>query len=110
MLAVVPLAQLDLGVDAPVLVVFGTRTPCRALAIQFYARSCGLTAAEERVLRAMSEGLSPRAVARQNGVELSTVRTQLRSIRGKTGVCSLSDLMRMLGCLPPIMPAGLHVV
>jgi len=110
MLALVPLAQLKLGVDAPVLVVFGTRSPCKALAIQFYARSCGLTAAEERVLRALSEGSSPREVARQHGVEVSTVRTQLRSIRSKSGVCSLTDLMRTLGCLPPIMPAALHAV
>lgn len=110
MLALIPMAQLELGADAPVLVVFGVRGPCKALAIQFYARSCGLTAAEERVLRSLSEGLSPRAVARQHGVELSTVRSQLRSIRNKSGVCSVTELMRTLGCLPPIMPAGLRVV
>lgn len=108
MLAVVPLSsQVDAGGEAPVLVVFGLRSPCKALAIQFYARSCGMTTAEERVLRALSDGSSPREIAHQHEVALSTVRTQLGSIRSKAGACSLTDLMRTLGCLPPIMPAAL---
>ena len=109
MLAVVPLpARVTAGEDVPVLVVFGLRSHCKALAIPFYAQSCGMTMAEERVLRSLSEGLSPREIAHQHEVALSTVRTQLGSIRNKAGAGSLTDLMRTLGCLPPIMPAALY--
>lgn len=105
MLAVAPLSPTASASDQPVLVVFGQRSPCKALAMQFYAQSCGMTSAETRVLRALGDGLSPREIADQHEVALSTVRTQLGSIRSKAGACNLRELIRILGCLPPIMPA-----
>lgn len=84
LLAVIPLTPFGSNKeDAPVLVMFGLRNPSKALAIQFYARSCGMTATEERVLRAFSDGLSPSAIAHRHEVAISTVRTQLSSIRIK---------------------------
>lgn len=109
LLALIPLSPVGVEVESAVLVVFGLRGPDKGLALQLYARTCGLTAAEERVLRLLSDGLSPREIARGHGVALSTVRTQLGSIRSKTGACSLTDLMRTLGCLPPIMPVAMSV-
>jgi hypothetical protein len=38
---------------------------------------------------------------------VSAVRSQIGSIRDKTGTRSIIDLVRTLGCLPPIMPAGM---
>jgi DNA-binding CsgD family transcriptional regulator len=107
LLTLMPLSAMGMEMDSAVLVVFGVRSPDKGLALQFYARACGLTAAEERVLRSLSEGLSPREIASGQGVALSTVRTQIGSIRSKTGACSLTDLMRTLGCLPPIMPVAM---
>ncbi len=110
MLAVLPLWSHAASPDAPALLVFGLPAHCKRLAIQFYAQSHGLSPAETQVLRALSEGLSPKEIARQHEVALSTVRTQLSSVRIKTGVRSITELVRTLGSLPPIMPAALSAI
>ena len=96
--------------DAPVLATFGIRSPSDPLSIHFFARSCGLSPAEANVVRRLSEGLSPKEIARRNDVALSTVRTQLRCVRTKTGARNITDLVRTVGCLPPMMTAGVGVV
>ncbi|HKX42352.1 MAG TPA: helix-turn-helix transcriptional regulator [Burkholderiaceae bacterium] len=107
LLAVVPLwRDASGGPDDPVLVMFGMDTPCASLAIEFYGRACSLTPAEVRLLRGLKEGLSPRELARRYDVALSTVRSQISSIRAKTGARSIVDLVRTLSCLPPIMAVG----
>ena len=107
LLAVLPLWRGVSGTpDDPVLVMFGLDTPCAGLAIEFYGRSCALTPAEVRLLRGLKEGLSPRELARRYDVALSTIRSQISSIRSKTGARSIVDLVRTLSCLPPIMAAG----
>jgi DNA-binding CsgD family transcriptional regulator len=110
MLAVMPLWPHSAGTEAPALVMFSLRSASKALAIQFFAQSNGLTPAEARVLRALSDGLSPREIAERHKVGMATVRTQLGSIRNKTDARSVTDLVRTLGCLPPIMPAALSSV
>jgi DNA-binding CsgD family transcriptional regulator len=104
MLAVLPLSAGEPGSLS--LVVFGLRGCSKPLAIQFYAQACKLSPAETAVLRGLNEGLAPREIARQHGVAISTVRSQIGSIREKTGAVSILDLVRTLGCLPPIMPAA----
>ena len=54
---------------------------------------------------AISRGLSAEAIARQQCVAVTTVRTQLGSIREKTGARSLRTLMARLTSLPPIRPS-----
>jgi DNA-binding CsgD family transcriptional regulator len=110
MLAVLPLWPHAATADAPALLVFGLPAHCKRLAIQFYAQSHGLSPAETQVLRALGEGLSPKEIARQHAVAMSTVRTQLSSVRTKTGARSITELVLTLGCLPPIMPAALSAV
>jgi len=108
MLAVLPLCPNEApDQDAPALVVFGMRPQTQPLAIQFYAQSCGLSPAETAVLRALGAGLSPKEIAYRHEVSLSTVRTQLRSIRIKTSTRTIRDLVLALGSLPPVMPAAL---
>jgi DNA-binding CsgD family transcriptional regulator len=107
MLSVLPLHPEERGPDAPALVMFGLRGRCRALALEFYARSCGRTSAETRVLSALEEGLTASQIAKRHEVALSTVRTQLASIRLRTGARTIVDLIHTLGSLPPIMPAAL---
>lgn len=108
MLAVLPLAGGARGGDEPVLLMFGTGSASAALATEFYARACALTPAESRVLQGLREGLSPRQLAERHAVALSTVRTQIGSLRSKTGARSILDLLRTVASLPPIMPAVLH--
>lgn len=109
MLALLPLWP-GTEAEGPVLMLFGLRCQCTPLAIQFYAQSCRLTPAETVVLRSLSEGLSPKQIARRQHVELSTIRSQLNSVRTKTGTRSIVELVRTLTMLPPVMPTALSAV
>jgi len=103
-LAIMPLSRSADGTgEDPVLIVLGVDSPCDGLAIEFFASSHALTPAEIRVLRGLKEGLSPRQLAREHDVALSTVRTQIASMRSKTGARGIAELVRTLSCLPPIM-------
>lgn len=107
--AVVPLGVLN-GGGAPssaapqaTLLMLGKRSVCEQLSVQWFARSHALTPAETRVLEALCQGLDPREVAERNGVGLATVRTQIGSIRSKTGAESIRDLVRRVAVLPPMV-------
>jgi DNA-binding CsgD family transcriptional regulator len=76
---------------------------CETLSVECFARSHGLTAAETRVLAALGRGQRPAVIARDQGVKLSTVRTQIGSIREKTGAESITDLVRLVAALPPMV-------
>ncbi len=76
---------------------------CETLSVECFARSHGLTAAETRVLAALGRGQRPAEIARDQGVKLSTVRTQIGSIREKTGAESITDLVRLVAALPPMV-------
>ena len=104
--AVVPLATVAAD-DTPhlTLLVFGKRHMCEALSAHWFARSHGLTPAEIRVLAALCEGRRPSDVATAQGVALSTVRTQIGSIRAKTGAESIRALVRQVAVLPPLVGA-----
>jgi DNA-binding CsgD family transcriptional regulator len=94
--------------DAPsALVILGKRDACEALTLQQYGQLHQLTGAEQALLPAISRGLGVEAIAQQQCVALSTVRTQLGSIREKTGVTSLRMLMARLNNLPPLRPASI---
>ena len=87
------------------LLVFSKRASCAALTVDFYARSNHLTAAESTVLLRLSEGLAPKEIAQAHGVALSTVRSQITSIRTKTQTGSIGELARRVAALPPFAPA-----
>jgi DNA-binding CsgD family transcriptional regulator len=103
-IAVFPLFPSDRSTGPLALLLFGLNQSQEPLAIQLYAGSCGLTPAETRVLLGLAEGLVPKQIANKHDVLLSTVRTQISSIRDKTGTRRLADLMQALVSLPPIMP------
>ena len=91
--------------DAPLaLVIFGKRDACELLTLHQYGHLHGLTPAEQALMPAISRGLGAEAIAQQQCVAVTTVRTQLGSIRGKTGASSLRTLMARLTTLPPIRP------
>jgi DNA-binding CsgD family transcriptional regulator len=100
--AVVPMGEEGRAGEALVLLVLGKRQSCEALTVDFFARTQGLTTAEARVLRSLCEGLRPKEMAREFDVAVSTVRTQIMSIRAKTQTASIRDLVRRVTTLPPI--------
>lgn len=73
------------------------------LALTGFAKLHGLTDAEVSVLGALCEGRAAQGIAQRQGVALSTVRTQLQSLRAKLGVDSVRALLHLVGRLPPVM-------
>lgn len=59
-------------------------------------RLYGLTPTEAKVARAISGGRSPKEIAGDLAVELSTVRSHLRAVHIKLGAASQADLVRRL--------------
>jgi DNA-binding CsgD family transcriptional regulator len=100
--AVVPLSA---GGDAAVMLVLSRARSCEPLSVHWYARSHGLTQAEARVLEALCGGATPNEVAASLGVAMSTVRTQLATIRAKTGAAGIRQLVAGVASLPPIVCA-----
>ena len=85
------------------LLVFGRKQVCEPLSIEFFARQHGLTPAETAVLIGLARGLRPAQIASEGEVTLSTVRTQITSVRAKTGATSIGELVRIVMVLPPIV-------
>jgi DNA-binding CsgD family transcriptional regulator len=107
-LALVPLNRtVEQGprASAHVLALCGKRQVHESLTLQFFARARKLSAAEVNVLEGLCSGLKPEDIARQNGVCLSTVRSQIASMRQKTGAKSIRELMDRVSALPPMVPA-----
>jgi DNA-binding NarL/FixJ family response regulator len=102
-LAVIPIDSLHSTTERSVMLMLSRRASADPLAIQVYARAHGLTSAETRVLVALCSGQAPLQIARDAEVEISTVRTQIISIRQKTGARNLRSLMAQVATLPPFM-------
>ena len=99
--SVVPLEAAGTGPRA-VLLVLGKRSVCESLSVQGFARSHGLTSAETRVLLELCNGAPPAKVASKFGVAISTVRSQIGSMRQKTGSSSIRALVGQIAVLPPV--------
>jgi DNA-binding CsgD family transcriptional regulator len=82
--------------------VFARVSVCDSLMLCFFARSHGLTAAEEQVLGVLCQGHSAPEVARQLRVAVSTVRSHVRSLCAKTGAGSVRELVTRVATLPPV--------
>ncbi len=67
----------------------------------------GLTPAETRVACLLLDGKSTDEISEILGTSRNTLKTQLQSIFGKTGVCRQSELMRVLMYLPIGNPVNL---
>lgn len=103
--AVVPLPPLGTDQRRAVLLVLGKRRMCEELTVDWYARSHHLTPAETQVLKRLTQDLSPQQIAEATGVGLATVRSQISSIRTKTGSESIRALVRQVAVLPPLVGA-----
>jgi DNA-binding CsgD family transcriptional regulator len=101
--AVVPVQEFAAQSALGTLLVLGRRRVCQRLSVQWFARSHALTPAETRVLDGLCCGLDAREVATQHDVGLATVRTQISSLRAKTGAQSIRELVRQVAMLPPMV-------
>ncbi len=101
--SVVPLALPDDSGSPVTLVMLGKRRVCEVLSVQGFAGSHGLTLTETRVLAALCCGTLPTEIAAQAGVKIATVRTQIGTIRQKTGAQSIRALVQQVAVLPPLM-------
>ena len=104
-LAVIPLVHALEGPSTSVLLVMARQRAGDNLALQMFAREHSLTPTEESVLRALCDGRDVDEIAVQHGVAESTVRTQVRSLRDKTGANGIRHLVQRVLSLPPVVPA-----
>jgi len=98
--AVIP---LDDAPSRATLLMMGRRQVCAPQAVHAFALCHAMTVAETRVLVGLCQGQEPREVARLHGVGLATVRSQISSLRAKTGAQSIRALVRQVSVLPPIV-------
>ena len=84
------------------LLVFAKQQLCDTTTVTLFARERGLTGAEGLVLEQVCKGLRPSQIATRHGVQISTVRTQLRAIRQKTASVSVRELVEKVSVLPPL--------
>lgn len=59
-----------------------------------------LSAAEAELAITLAAGTTLEAHCRERGIRISTARSQLRALFGKTGTNRQADLVRLIGCLP----------
>jgi DNA-binding CsgD family transcriptional regulator len=103
-LVLLPLQALDGPTAQPlVLALFAKRHGSEPLNVDLFAQAHHLTATECAVLKGLSAGLAPSELARQHGVALSTLRTQIGSIRSKTQTRSIREMLGLVHNLPPVM-------
>ena len=104
-LAFVPLSHA-LESDAPtVLVLLSRQNACENLAVRMYARANNLSPSEEAVLIALCKGYTIPEIAHEHRVAPSTVRTQIKALRTKTGCTSIRMILLRVNSLPPVMSA-----
>ena len=103
--AFVPLC-LPLEFDAQsVLVLLSRKNASDNQALRMFARSQSLSPSEEAVLLALCRGASIPGIAADHKVAESTVRSQIKALREKTGCGSIRALMQRVHSLPPVVPA-----
>ena len=84
------------------LLVFPKRQLCDTTTMTLFARERGLTGTEGQELALVCKGLRASQIASSHGVQVSTVRSQLRSIRYKTASDSVRALVDKVSVLPPM--------
>jgi DNA-binding CsgD family transcriptional regulator len=108
-LHVVPLKpQLAAGVTSaqPTAMVLLRRLFYRAEWPRSSKRPFTLTQAEIAVAEALVEGLTPTEYATQNGVKISTVRSQVKAIMAKTGTRRVTEVATLFAGLEVSHPSG----
>lgn len=87
------------------LVLLGRRLTAAELALEMFGTLFALTQSERLVLIALLGGERIDSVAKNRGVTIATVRTQVSSLRAKLGVRRIDDVIRLVAGLPPMCGA-----
>ncbi len=98
----VPIENTDVPRAHYALLLFSKPQLCDSASITLFASDRGLTNAEALVLAQVCKGLRPTEIAVRHGVQVCTVRSQLRSIRQKTASDSIRELVEKVSVLPPL--------
>jgi DNA-binding NarL/FixJ family response regulator len=93
---------MPLGQRVGLALVMLRRQLAPELAVEMLGGIFELTSAEQRVLVGLLAGERVETIAGQRGVMLSTLRTQVHSLREKLGASRLEDVVRLAACLPPM--------
>ncbi len=96
------IAVMPISKPGYALLAFAKQQLCDTTTVTLFAKERGLTSAEGQVLAQVCRGLRPHEIATRHGVQVSTVRTQLRAIRQKTASDSVRDLVQKVSVLPPL--------
>jgi DNA-binding CsgD family transcriptional regulator len=104
LVSVVPLSMS--ACELPLVVItLGRRRACSELGLELFANAYRLTLAERRVLHQLVQERSPKDIASAHSVAISTVRTQIASLRTKLGVASVDALLLRTAQIPPVASA-----
>jgi DNA-binding CsgD family transcriptional regulator len=107
-IAVVPLRPERMQPTCSVALLFSRATVCDPVMLCFFARTHGLTPAEEQVLGILCQGHSAPQIAVQLNVAVSTIRSHVRSMCAKTHSHGVRSLVGLVAVLPPIGAAHLQ--
>jgi DNA-binding CsgD family transcriptional regulator len=100
------LSPLSAAGKGLVLVTFGTPVYMALAGLKAFAALYNLTMAELGVLEKFARGVKPTQIAASNNVALSTINTQLASIRSKTETSSALELTAKLTKIPVTRSIG----
>lgn len=106
--AIVPLRPERPDHPGAVAMILSRASVCDAVMLCFFARTHGLTPAEEQVLGILCQGFSAPEAAEQLHVAVSTVRSHVRSVCAKTQCNGVRALVGMVAVLPPIGAAHIQ--
>jgi len=101
MIVAMPICADDSSQPAALLIL-GRRSLCSPLGLEMLALRHGLTLAERRVLSALIETRPARQIAAAHGVRLTTIRTQIQSIRDKFGARNIEELLLRVAQVPAV--------
>jgi DNA-binding CsgD family transcriptional regulator len=96
------LLWLGTGKDRLMVSVQPVRRPCSDLGLELLAASRGLTWAERRVMAALIGDASPRQIAAECSIAMSTVRSHISSIRNKLDARSIDAVLLRAAEVPPV--------
>jgi len=105
---VIAVSPAGIAAGGNVILLFGRRMVCSALGLEMLAGIHGLTYGERRVLSYVLAGSRPTAISQALGVAVSTVRTQIKSIRAKFNVDSIDALLIRVAAVPPVTTVLRH--
>ena len=89
----------DIFAGAAALMVMTPVVPARVPGAELLQGLFDLSAAEARIARGIAGGRTLAELADRGGVSVTTVRTQIKAVFGKTGVARQVDLVRLLSGL-----------